>query len=644
MPERLTSSTAGTDDDRGLQCSLSSNQAKEDWSQTIDNLMALARRANKAFDYDRAINYLANLEGILDAKGLSKISNNIRFDLYREKGKSFAAKGKYDDAIQEYQKILSMCHDSHQLSAKSETFAQIGQLLSKQGDYDRALGYIQRAIGAYRRLHDNQGICKALRNLGVIYVELGEFEEAEINYQEAIEIARKIGNRILYADLVNNLGTIKNMKGDWETALMLYDESLQIYESEGQIRKSAYSKNNLAITLADRGFNDKAYEHFQQAYKIATQIKDESLTLIVDINLADLFLKKGILVNAKVHCHKAERYLAKSGLTNSHLVEIKKIAGKIAARERELEQALQHFNESLKLSREVGTRYIEAEVLLERGTLYKNMRRNFDSLTDLEASYQIFANLNADGRRVQTERIIYSIERLYLDIFDSMAREVDQKDQYTKGHSDRVASLALLLGKELGLRATELKTIVAASLLHDIGKINIDDSVLKKPGELTVDEFQHIKKHPENGLELLRGTDFPWDIRPLILHHHEKMDGSGYPRGLIGEDIPTGARIIGICDVFDALTSDRVYRPAYDIEKALKIMSGKSGTEFDPVILKRFIELIGSGKAEPVVNADTSVDELYGIWSQCMTDERLTREEIKSADMEQKNFNRKALA
>ncbi|MCP4566217.1 MAG: tetratricopeptide repeat protein [FCB group bacterium] len=593
-----------------------------DWSETISKLMSLAKTANESCEYEQAIGYLDNLEELWNSKGLPGFSMELRFELHREKGKALASQGKHDLAIGEYQKILIHCRDACYLSVKSETFAQIGQLLAKQGDYDRALGYVQRAIGAYRRQHDNLGLCKALRNLGVIYLELGEFEEAEINYNEAIDIAREIGNEVLYADLVNNLGAIMNMKGSWRKALELYRISLKIYEEKEQIRKSAYAKNNLAITLAEQGINEEAFDYFQEAYKTAIAIKDASLTLIVDINLADLFLKKRAMANAKLHCLKAERYLVQAGLTNGHLVEVKKIAGKIAVFEKNFDDAGHLFGEALDVSQQIGARFLEAEVLQERGTLYKSRKMHFEALNDLESSYHIYAGMKAEGKREQIERVINSIERLYLDIFNAMAREVDQKDPYTKGHSDRVASLALLLGRELGLRTSMLKTIVAAALLHDIGKTQVDDSILNKPGRLTDEEFRHIKKHPATGVDLMHGKDLPWDVDPLILHHHEKLDGSGYPLGLKGEDIPLGAKIICISDVFDALTSDRIYRAAFDVDSTLEMMVRDSGVAFDPVILKCFTDMIRAGKADPVINARTSEDELYGIWSQCMVEEK----------------------
>jgi len=345
--------------------------ATSDWEKTLTNLMTLARQANQNFDYDRAVSYLCSMEDTWDSKGLPEFSMELRFDLHQEKGKAYASLGRNEDAINEYKKILQLCRDADHLPVKSETFVQIGQLLAKQGDHDRALGYLQRAIGAYRRTSDKPGMCKALRNLGVIYLELGEFEEAEITYDEAITIAHEIGNKMLFADLVNNLGAIMNMKGNGEKALELYRKSLLIYEEHNEIRKSAYTKNNLAITLTEQGMDDEAFDHFREAYEISRSIKDAALTLIVDINLADLYLKKGLLGDARRHCQKAEEYLVNTGTTSGHLVEVRKIAGKLARREEDYDTALKYFNEALDISRQISTQYLEAEVLLERGMLYR---------------------------------------------------------------------------------------------------------------------------------------------------------------------------------------------------------------------------------------------------------------------------------
>lgn len=598
----------------------SAAQSSSDWARTIYTLLQLAQDANQAFDYDRAIHYLNTIEEIWNSKGLPDFSLELRFSLHQEKGKALASLGKPEEACEEYQKILSFCrHASHQ-PLKAETFTQIGQLLAKQGDYDRALGFLQRSIGSYRRLSDSPGLCKALRNLGVVYVELGEFEEAELQYDEAIRVAQEIGDQLVYADLINNLGTIKNMKGSPDEALKLYRESLKIYQANKEIRKSAYAKNNIAITLSEGGDGKQAYKYFEAAHAIALEIKDASLCLIVDINLADLNLKKLDVSKAREHCDRALEHLQEHNLVNTNLVEAKKIAGKLAAIDRRFDEALMLLTEALEISIEIGAKYLEAEVLFERGILHRATQKHFESLTDLEASYHIYRDLKAEGKKEQTEESIQAIERLYLEIFQSMADQVDEKDTYTKGHSDRVAAFALLVGRELGLTTTGLKTVVAAGLLHDIGKLKIEDEVLKKDGKLTDDEFRMIQRHPEFGVEVLRGKSFPWDIKPLILSHHEKMDGTGYPFGLKGEDIPLGARLLCVVDVFDALTSDRVYRKAFSVEKALSIMEEEMGTAFDSVILRCFARMIRDGKGDVIINARTSKDEIYNIWSECMSE------------------------
>jgi len=617
MTDITTSKTASRAD--GMPSAWETNNSS-DWAATVDHLVCLAKQAGQQFNFEQALEYIHAAEEIWDSKGLPEFSIEKRAEVNCEAGKAYTSLGKLDHAISEYQKILSYCWDSSQNEIKAETFTQIAQLIAKQGDHDRALGYLHRAISAFRRLDDRLGICKALRNLGVVYVELGEFEEAQSTYSEAIALAAVVSDPVLYADLVNNLGAIMNMRGETARALELYQESLDIYDQHKEIRKSAYARNNIAITYLEQGRLDEAFEKFKAADDIAHQIKDASLAVIVNINLADLYVRRGAPAQARVHCTLAEQHLAENGLRNGHLVEIKKIAGKIAVSESKLPEATAAFTEALAIGREIGAKYQEAEVLAERSIVMQSLGKNFEALADLEAAWQIFKTMKAEERRAKIRTQIESIERLYLEVFDAISRDVDHKDPYTKGHADRVASISLLLAQEVGLRGNQLKCIVAAALLHDIGKIRIDDAILKKPGRLSDEEYAQIKRHPQHGVDLLAGKEFPWDIRPIIGHHHERVNGSGYPSGLKGEEIPVGARIVGIADVFDALTSDRIYRTAFEPVKALEIMRKESGTTFDPMLLNTFVRMIESGKADLAINARTRRDEMYAIWSSCISE------------------------
>lgn len=594
-----------------------SGPATNKWSETLLQFLDLARKASNDFDYERALKYLTSMEELWESKGLPALSPDLRFDLHNEKGRALSRLGRYSEAVNEYQKLLEYCHDKKLIPRRVEVFLEIGQLLSKMGEHDRALGYVYRALSGYRHLKDPLGICKSLRNLGVIYIELGEFEDAETAYEEAVEISEKNQLRLLYADLYNNLGTIKNIKSDWEQALECYSRAKDVYEGEGEVRKTAYTLNNIGITLMEQEKYKSAREYFLSALKVAGTIKDESLMLILNINLTDLSLKFGNFSDARQYCTAADQCLVVRNLRNSQLVETKKLFGRIAVSEKDYATAMECFNEALELCDELGLQYLEAEVLSEKGNLLLATEQHMEALQVLEDAFQIFHQLNISGRVEKTERLIKSTEELYLRIFEAMAFKVDQKDTYTKGHSDRVANLSLFIAQKLGFPNHEIKATVAGALLHDIGKIEIPDSILKKAGKLTPEEYEEIMRHPDIGVQLLSGIKLPWDIISLIRYHHEKFDGSGYPVGLEGELIPVGARIICVADVFDALTSARPYRDAFSIERALQVMKDEMTLSFDPLILDTLFELIRSGRVDNIINRQTDSDEMYRIWAQC---------------------------
>jgi len=176
-----------------------------------------------------------------------------------------------------------------------------------------------------------------------------------------------------------------------------------------------------------------------------------------------------------------------------------------------------------------------------------------------------------------------------------MAWVVEARDPYTGGHLWRVSRYAAMLGEAAGLRGAALARVEIGGFLHDLGKIGIPDAILRKPGRLTDEEYEIIRTHPEVGARLLAAHPLAALVRPAVLYHHERSDGQGYPRGLIGEAIPFEARIVGICDAFDAMTSSRPYRAGMPIERALAIITEQLGTQFDPDLGARFIELGRSG-------------------------------------------------
>jgi putative nucleotidyltransferase with HDIG domain len=170
----------------------------------------------------------------------------------------------------------------------------------------------------------------------------------------------------------------------------------------------------------------------------------------------------------------------------------------------------------------------------------------------------------------------------------TLVSAIDARDAYTCGHSDRVARIAVRLARELNCPPHLIQTIYMAGLLHDIGKIGIDDQILRKPGALTAEEFEQIKKHPELGYRILADLRPMADVLPIVLHHHEQWDGRGYPCGLRAEETPLLARITAVADAFDAMTSDRPYRKGMPIEKVEEIFRKGAGQQWDPDVIAAY--------------------------------------------------------
>src|SRR5262249_54538767 len=172
-----------------------------------------------------------------------------------------------------------------------------------------------------------------------------------------------------------------------------------------------------------------------------------------------------------------------------------------------------------------------------------------------------------------------------------LAQAVELRDQYTGGHTARVTEYSILLGQHLELSPEDMHLIRIGTPLHDIGKIGIDDAILRKPGKLTPAEFDVMKSHTTKGAKILEQVDDLQPMIPIVRSHHERWDGKGYPDGLAGDQIPLLARIVGVCDAFDAMTSDRPYRQGLPADAAFAEVEKMRGTQFDPAIADAFLKI-----------------------------------------------------
>lgn len=248
----------------------------------------------------------------------------------------------------------------------------------------------------------------------------------------------------------------------------------------------------------------------------------------------------------------------------------------------------------------------ERELILLREEVRKLRFEKAQLLDELESTYETIAEQMQDLEE-QNEDLI--AERLQLleetneelrattyQTMRALAEAIDGRDESTRGHCDRLVRYSLAVGKELGLDDEQLKNLAYGSLLHDVGKVSIRDGILMKDGPLTLEEYEQMKEHTIFGWELIQPMRLMADVAKIVRHHHERFNGKGYPDGLAGEQIPLTARILGLVDVFDALTTVRPYKHAFDLEYSLDIIRGENGKHFDPAVVEAFFNALDNGE------------------------------------------------
>jgi putative nucleotidyltransferase with HDIG domain len=279
------------------------------------------------------------------------------------------------------------------------------------------------------------------------------------------------------------------------------------------------------------------------------------------------------------------------------------IPGKAAKERRIIKASLKEMDEPLRkrIMEEQGFNIYYASPMIAKGKILgivEVFRRN--ELEEEEIWVEFFEALTGQvSMALENAKLLFELQNAKEDLLlaydqtiEALSYALDLRDKETKGHSRRVTELTVKIAEKFGIRGEKLRYVKWGALLHDIGKLGVPDSILLKPGPLTEEEWEIMKKHPEYGYNMLKKVDFLLPALEIPLYHHEKWDGSGYPKGLKGDEIPLPARIFAVVDAWDALTNERPYRPPWSKEKALEYIISQSGKHFDPEVVKVFLEVI----------------------------------------------------
>jgi putative nucleotidyltransferase with HDIG domain len=407
---------------------------------------------------------------------------------------------------------------------------------------------------------------EALNTLGGLDVQTGAIEDARSNFLQAL--ARGGESRELRARVEQNLGIVANIQGNLDDAVAHYEGSLEAYRASNDEHGCAIAYANLGIAHTDLRQYERAEGYFQRSYEIAERAGDAHLQGQCLVNHAEVHVVRGRYEDARLNAEAALAIFDQLD-ARSDKSEAYRIIGMVYRETGRAALAESRLRSAIELAVSAGSVLNEAEASCELALLYQAMGRNQEALTLLNAAHRLFRRLDARVDLVYVGGKVSELETTYFAVVLEWGQSIESTDSYTFGHCERVAQHAMAVAGVVGLDDTSQTTIRLGAYLHDLGKVRVPHEILNKPGPLTQDEFAVVQMHPIWGLELLAAVEFPWDLKPIIRWHHERYDGTGYPDRLRGDEIPIAAQIVGIVDVFDALSTARPYRPALSREAAL---------------------------------------------------------------------------
>ena len=502
-----------------------------------------------------------------------------------------AASGRRALARQRYESALYLLRDPADSAIASMILRRVGRTYIDDGDVAAGMDCLTAALAIAEASDHASEIAHTMNVMAISNLQRGNVEQAEPLYAEAERVARIAGDEKLLAMIEQNMAVIASMRGDVTTALRHHQASLERYRALGLQEELARQLSNIGLACHGVGRYAEAGAYYSEALEIARTCGDTWTRLMVEVNQVALLIAQWDFTGARVVC---DRILLEAGAIQETrlLAETYKHCGVIARETGSLTEADGYLRMAYEQAITREDLLLAAETAREQAELFLELGRNRETLQALSTSHRLFTQLRAQRDLTDISLRLRRLEHRFHDLVQKWAQGIESKDAYTLGHCERVADLACAIANDMEFDQTTMFWFRVGALLHDVGKIVVPPEILNKAGQLTPEERRIMERHPEAGVELLRDVEFPWDVIPMIRSHHERWDGHGYPDRLAGEAIPLSARILCVADVYDALTTDRPYRKAFETADALKLMEADSGRGFDPGILERFVRLM----------------------------------------------------
>jgi len=516
--------------------------------------------------------------------------DSCRAQLLYDSARLHERAGKMHEAATEYEAAVRACEEEGEQRLLVEALRGLAVVRHKTGNDVEAYVLCQRAFVAANETGDPLLAAEALNTRASIDLTAGQIAAASEGYRQALGL--RFDSPKLRARIEQNLGIIANIRGDLNAALDHYTRSLEAFRAAEDDAGCSMAYHNLGMISADRHRWDDAERYYAQSLELAVALGDEQVRAQCLLNRTEVLLARNRFAEARSSAESALGIFNRIG-GERHKADAYRFLGVVYRETGSRALAEARFKAAIEVAQRIQNPLAEAEASRELAQLYRSVGRNQDSLRLLNASHRLFGRVDARVDLVDVTRKTADLEGVYMAVVREWGQSIESADSYTFGHCERVAAYAVAVANALGLSDEDRTAISLGAYLHDVGKVRIPHEILNKPGRLTNEEFEIMKLHTLYGIELLKDIEFPWDIKPIIRSHHEKYDGSGYPDGLRGDEIPLRAQVICVVDVFDALTTTRSYRGAMSWSTALNEMRNSSRF-WDPAVYEAFMGAVPS--------------------------------------------------
>jgi putative nucleotidyltransferase with HDIG domain len=500
-------------------------------------------------------------------------------------GRPIEARAHYEAAL-----YMLVAEEASDVAAK--LLRRVAWTHNDVGDPQAALDCLEAAEAVAVAMGDDVALASVLNIRAGTLFSLGELDAAEELFERVRRLAVRVGARKLEAIAEQNLGNVASIRGDGVLALGRFKASLANFEALGERSYVGPLLNNIGRLQADLLEDDEAVRTLGRARELCLEQNDRHHLIIVEANRARVMLRAGE-AHAALRTAAEAQEIARASGDDRWLGDILLVSGAAHLRLGSADAALGFLDRASEVARAREDMKLMADVVLEQARGLRLVGRNRDTLQRLNEARALFERLRARRDLANVAERQTELESAFLQIVREWGESIESKDSYTQGHCSRVADYACRLAEAAGFSSQEMLWFRMGALLHDVGKVSVPLEILTKPGRLDDTEWSVMALHPVFGVDLLEGVEFPWDVRPMIRHHHERWDGSGYPDKLAGSGIPLEARILTIADVYDALTTTRSYRAAFTHEKAMEILTSEVGKTVDPKLFPLFADAIG---------------------------------------------------